>query len=503
MSTRIDTIHDSIILDLNKKIDEKITEFTESIIDKKRDCEDGMIPNGTAAFESFLRSIRKLALSQFIGTKMWLGTHVLSSIIQQVRTSGIYKLHEEKQALSQVKAEMNIALEERQRIIEEDEDLSNYEKYLIFGNSEYIDSSLPQETSANDSEIKNEVSHNVEMNHRKYILKTRRSIVLGIIITAICIAIDLSLIYALFVSANYSTGLAMIIAVISAAMLDAPPYVFGYIWTKNDDDKSLMELQGNSNSPEAKRINKGNRVLLIVMLFVIMIAFLAYLSVRILSFMGGGDFDLAFHAILEKDWSIIKKVVFSGADFLSTIVPLATSVVALAVGKVLYASKTDYYKETVAIINKKINDRIKKFTERIIGYNKQINDLNDSIMSLKGEIWTFYYGKKPFVQDENTFSQEVSIAFQKLNLSLYNQTYCDCCLLLRKRAETFLETVNNDFAQYAADQANVITMTLSNNEINILDDFWVPNKGEPQHKITESHLEAIKEKVEELLKELE
>lgn len=63
------------------------------------------------AYESFIRNIRKKAIFQFNGVKAWLGTHVLGTIIQQVRTSGIYKLHEAKETITAVEAEKQKALE--------------------------------------------------------------------------------------------------------------------------------------------------------------------------------------------------------------------------------------------------------------------------------------------------------------------------------------------------------------------------------------------------------
>lgn len=503
MSTRIETIHDDIVSALNIKIDEALTSFNSIIAENKKDCDDGNVPNGGLVYESYIRSIRKKALSQFNGIKTWLGTHVLSTIIQQVRTSGVYKLHEAKEAITAAKAEKQKTLEERQRIFENDDALSDFEKYSLYGHPEFEQSTrwkFWNRRTQNVSAPTREVSPDVELAYQKYLSKAKRSLIYGLIVTAVCIAIDFSMIYALFLSANYSTELAMIIAVISAAMLDAPPYVLGYVWTKNDDDRSLLELQGNANTPEAKRKIKGNKILLTTMLIVIIFAFVAYLSVRIFSFLGGGNFDLAFHTILEMDWSKIKNVEFSGADFLSTIVPFATSVVALAVGKILYALRTDYIKETITIIKKEINKKIKVCDDIIVDCEKQIADIEDSIVSLKKEIWTFYFGKTPYPPDDESFRLDVSIAFQKLNLSLYKQTYSDCCLLLRNQAISLLRTVNDHFAQYAADQPRIIAMSLSQDEEELLDNLWViPTSGATQHQTTQSHLTSIDNIVNELL----
>lgn len=506
MRTQTDTIHDDIVSALNIKIDEALDSFDGIIAEKRKDCESGNVPNSGFVYESFIRNIREKALSQLNGVKTWLGTHVLSTIIQQVRTSGVYKLHELKEDITAAEAEKQKALEEKQRILENDYALSDFEKYSLFGHPEFEPSrkrNVGKKRTQDTFVPTKAVNPNVELVYRKYIWKRKRGIVIGLIVTAICAAIDYGMIYTLFLSANYTDIMAMMIAIISAAMLDAPPYVFGYIWTKSDDDRSLLELQGNTNTSEGKRKTKGNKILLIIMSVVILIAFLVYLAVRILSFLGGGDFNLAFHAIFEWNWSEVKNVDFSGADFFSTIVPIATSVVALAVGRTLYAMKTDYIKESIIAINNEINDRIRVCEEKIVDCEKQIKDLGDIVITLKKEIWTFYSGRKPFPADDESFRTEVSLVFQKMNLSLYKQTYSDCCLLLRNQALSLLRTVNDQMAQYAADQTKIITMELSENEKECLDDFWVVSTmGTSQHPITQSHLNSIENVVKEILNNL-
>ena len=506
MTTRVDTIHDDIVSSLNEKINETVSAFNGTMSEKKRECEAGSVPNGEKVFESFIRALRKQALTKFNGIKAWLGNYVLSTVIQQVRTSGIYKLHETKEAITATKADQQKALEERKRIFDNEDALSDFELFTLYGHPEFKQSWGKDDvniTGNNDPSPKREPSPKVDLAYKKYLSKSRRSFIIGLFVTVGCIAIDFSMIYALFLSANYSTTLAMIIAVISAAMLDGPPYVLGYIWSKNDDDKSLYELQNIAHTSEAKRKNKGNKILLNIMITVIVLAFFAYLTVRILSFLGGGNFDLAIHAIIQADWGRINNVEFSGGDFLSTIVPFATSVVALAVGKVLYASRTDYIKETVTIIKDEINSKIKICDESIVDYKKKTKDLEESLATLKREIWTFYYGKKPFPSSEEVFKQEISIAFQRLNLMQYKQTYSDCCLLLRNQAFLLLGDINSIFAKYATNPSSIIAIDVSDEEKNMLDEFWaVSTDDSAQRPLTASHLTSIEDRVNDLLKQL-
>lgn len=503
MPAQTDTIHDAITSELNVKIEEVFKSFDCVIAEKRKECEAGSVPNSGAAYDSFIRNLRKRALTQLNGVKAWIGAHIRSTIIQQVRTSGFYKLQEIKDEITAVEAERKKAADERQRITTNKISLSDYEKYSLYGHPEIKASLRGNRHSKTVSSEAKKVSPDIELVYQKYMTKRRQSLIIGLIVTAVCIVIDFSMIYALFLSANYSPALAMTVAAISAAMLDAPPYVLGYLWTKSEDDSNLLDLQGYLETPEAKRKRRGNKMLLFLILAVIIVAFTAYLSVRILSFLGGGDFSLAFHAVIEKNWSAIEGVEFSGADFLSTIVPFSTSVVALAVGKMLYPLKSDYIKESVVVIRNELknetNSSTKFWKEKIVDCDGRIANLKDTLSTLKGEIWTFYLGNKPFPKSDKEYKREVSRAFQILNLKLYKQTYSDCCLLLRNQGIVLLESVNDQLAQYSADPLRVVNMGLSKEEERCLDDFWViSTNGATQHPITQSHLASIKKTIDEI-----
>lgn len=502
MAVQIETIHDDVISAFNSKIEEAIHNTDNTIADKRKECEEGSVPNAGTAFDAVIRDLRRNALRQLNGVKTWIGTQIRSVIIQEIGASGIYKLRAIENRITAAEAEKQKAIEEKERIIKDNGTSSDYEKYIRYG---HLESKMSGRLARKSGEVKNssterkEVNSDIEVTYQKYASKKIKSWIIGGIVTAACIAADFSMIYALFLAANYSSALAVLVAVISAAMLDAPPYVFGYIWTKSEDDSSLFELQGREMSSEAERKRKGNRILLVGIFIVIVLAFIGYLTVRVLSFLGGGDFSLGVHTVIEKDWSKIKDIDFSGADFLSTTVPFSTSVVALAVGRILYPFQTDYIKEAIVIIKNEINAEIKVCEEKIIDCEKQIGDLNDEMVTLKEELWTFYQGRKPFPTDEHSFKSEVSFAFQKLNLPLYEQTYTDCCQLLRNQANALLSQVNNQMAQYAADQSRIIAMDLSKEEEQCLDDYWVVSgNGKAQRPTTQSQLEAIRNTIKEI-----
>lgn len=500
MPIQINTVHNDITSAFNAKIKETLDSFDITIADKQRECERGSIPNSGSSYDAFIRNIRRKALTELNGVKAWIGAYIPNAIIQEIKTSGIYKLHEIKEKITIEEAKKEKAEVEKEDVIKISKALSDYEKFTLYGHPEFEPSAREH---AGNKHVKNtdlmreRISPDIDTVYQKYASRRARSLMVGLIVTLACAFIDFSMIYPLFLSANYPSKQAIGIAIISAAILDGPPYVLGYTWTKSEDDSSLLELKGMACSPEADRKKRGNRILLYAMLIVILLVFIAYLAVRVFSFLGGGDFNLAFHAVVERDWEKIKNVEFSGADFLSTIVPFSTSVVALAVGKLLYSMRTDYVKDSIVVIKDGINEKIKTCERTIIDCQKEIKNLEGYVKTLKAGIWTFYLGRKPFpVNDDSSFGLEVSLAFQKLNLPLYGQTYSNCCLLLRNQANVLLSSVNDQLAQYAADQTRVIAMELSANEKQCLDDFWVISTSwEDQRPITQSHLESIKNTV--------
>lgn len=504
MPTETNTIHNDILETLNKKVEETSDRIEDIVESKCRDCQDGLVPVSGSVYDAYIRQIRKTVLSRFKEIKTWLGSYIHDALIQDVRTSGISRLHQIKEGITEAEAERQKVIEEQQSLFDNQNNLTDYEKYSLYGHPELKQSpkwKFWNRETINESE--REVSANAELTYQKYRAKSRRSVLFGLIVTAICISIDFDMIYALFLSANYAANTAITAAFLSAAMLDAPPYVLGYIWTKNDDARSLFELQGNAGSSEAKRKIKGNKILLNIIFTVIVFAFLAYLVVRILSFLGGGDFNLAFHAILERDWNKIQNVEVNGAEFLSTVVPFATSVVALAVGKILYSARTDYIKESITVIKNEINEKIRLCDGRRIDCEKRIEDLKDYKVSLEREIWIFYLGRAPFPSDENIFRHEISVAFQKLSLLGYKQTYSNCCIHLRDQVTQWFQTINDRFAKYASDHSRISTMDLSQDEKNLLDDFWVISScNEPQHEMTQSHLNLIEKIANDHLKQL-
>ncbi|MCL2164889.1 MAG: hypothetical protein FWH55_10985 [Oscillospiraceae bacterium] len=518
MPTQLSTIHNDVVSTAIQKID-ATSEEVEGIISKSVEgLVNGRIPSAGKAYEDHVRNIRRNALVRYSSTKAWLCTHILGTVIQQIRTSGLYRLHETIEAVNATDATRTKAIDERARIYNDEEPLADFEKFVLFGEPEFdsLKENILVRTLKRLKRKNNEPSNNnaaatskqkssaITQTYEKYSSKKNMSLLAGIIVTFLCAAADFSIIYAVFQSANLGIGLSAVTAIISAAVLDAPLYVLGYLWTKRDDSRRLWKLRNESNDSGAANEMKRYSITIKALFSVILLIFIAYLVLRILLFLGGGNFNLALHTILDGEFKFTSTD-FNAADLLSTFVPLGTSAVAFAVGMLLFSSHTDLVKNTITIIKKELKERIKKCDETIVDCDEKQKNLREEIPALKREIWTFYLGNKSFPLDDVTFREQVSISFQKLNLSLYVQTYTTCSLLLRDKAVAMLQNINSSLAPYAADQAAIASMQISADEESVLDDFWVKSVGgsvKPQHTATINDIKLIEDQVTQLMKTL-
>ena len=101
-------------------------------------------------------------------------------------------------------------------------------------------------------------------------------------------------------------------------------------------------------------------------------------------------------------------------------------------------------------------------------------------------------------QNDDEFNCRISFVFRKLNMQLYIQTYQEICILLRNRAIGALHHINEVLVIYSANQNEMTLMQNSEEEKELLDDFWVMDSFSPQHEITMRHLDKIRGLIEEL-----
>lgn len=479
MCTEFNNIQHNIVVSVSNSINETVTIIEREVEAVADAVENHKNPNGKPFIQQ-IRGLRRKALLLFGTVKTEILTIVSSSVIQEARASGFFTMQEDINKIHEANAKKAKAIEGKQRIFKETQSLNDYDKFKQFDEKEH------------------EVLEKTENKYKKRSLITNVS---GIVVALLCTFADILMIYPLFELANYKPSLAAFNAVIIALILDAPPYVLGKLVSKRIDTAHLWELKNENNTKafERKMRNFHNIIGVVCVATVIMLLF--YIVFRILSFLGGGDFNAAFSMILAGNFHFetIKEINFNGADFVTIIGPLATSAVSYAMGMYLSVSFAEYVKDANIVINEELKKRIKNCEETIVECDKDVKIYLENLDSLKREIWAQYIGtKKPFPTDGGEFKQEVSIAYQKLNLTQYTNTYEACCRDLRNFAVAMLDEINNKLAQYAQNSADVLSINVDSAERDMLDDFWAlsnTNSNITQHAQTNKDINFIKEQL--------
>lgn len=479
MSTEINNIQHDIIASVNNSI----TDTTKTIkkkIDSVADAvQNHKNPNGKP-FTQQVRSLRIQALSLFGTVKTDILTTVSSSVIQEARASGFFTVQEEMNKIHENNAKKAKAIEGKQRILNETQELTDYDKFKQFDEKEHT------------------VIEKTEIKYKRKSLMTTTS---GIIIALFCTFADILMIYPLFEMANYEPALAVLNAIIIALILDVPPYVLGKLVSGKNDTAHLWELKSESHTKAFERKMRNFRNIIGIVCVVTIIMLLFYIAFRILSFLGGGNFSIAFSMILSNNFHFeaIDTISFNGADFMTIIGPLATSAVSYAMGMYLTVSYAEYVKDANIVINEELKKRVEICEETIVDCEKNVKIFMEDIDSLKREIWAQYIGnKKPFPSNNGEFKQEVSIAYQKLHLTQYINTYEACCRNLRNSAVAMLNEINYNLAQHAQNSADILSINIDNIETNMLNDFWtISNSNQPavQCEQTIADIEFIEEQI--------
>lgn len=352
MCTEFNNIQHNIVVSVSNSINETVTIIEREVEAVADAVENHKNPNGKPFIQQ-IRGLRRKALLLFGTVKTEILTIVSSSVIQEARASGFFTMQEDINKIHEANAKKAKAIEGKQRIFKETQSLNDYDKFKQFDEKEH------------------EVLEKTENKYKKRSLITNVS---GIVVALLCTFADILMIYPLFELANYKPSLAAFNAVIIALILDAPPYVLGKLVSKRIDTAHLWELKNENNTKafERKMRNFHNIIGVVCVATVIMLLF--YIVFRILSFLGGGDFNAAFSMILAGNFHFetIKEINFNGADFVTIIGPLATSAVSYAMGMYLSVSFAEYVKDANIVINEELKKRIKNCEETIVECDKDV-----------------------------------------------------------------------------------------------------------------------------------
>ena len=490
MNTPNSNVQRAIASELNSKLEDVKKELDKTAQNAIDNIKTGKIPSIGPVFENYTKDIRNNALMRHKTLKDWLPGRISRAINESVEVTPILELQKRFEKVQDWEKDKK-STQEKQKQIATQLFLTDYEKFQLYGEP---DRNKKKEKRTASSNSFSEITAAVTKAYQNYVFQKKISYIIGIIVTLFCTAADFSIIYTFFQASNVTVILSITMSVIFAACLDAPPYILGALWTKRDDIKRLWYLQNDmdptGHSSEVKRYN----IIMTLAVIIFFVLFALYFAVRLITFFGGGDFNYALHAFLNGNLTF-ENSVFTSADLLTILTPLGTSVVAFAVGMMVFSSYTDYVKKAVVLINNGLEAEKEKCQEKIISYDTECKKINNDIDRIKDQIWTYYIGQEPMPESDNEFRQKASAAFQKFNVSLYRQTYETCSSQIRDAAELCVSEISRNFALFTKGPNMVMSMPFSDEEEKILDSIWVTKDGKEQNTGTANDIAGIERQI--------
>ena len=335
--------------------------------------------------------------------------------------------------------------------------------------------------------------------YQRYIQKKRLFFLLGFLVSLACAIADFSIIQAVLIAANLPRGTAVYSAILSAIVLDVPPYILGYLTMDRQDKRRLeLEVQG---SPQDYA--KSYRLSIWILRVAILLIVLAYVCMRLVMFLGGGDFNLGAHSILEGDFSF-QNSRFNSADVLSIFIPIATSAVAYGVSFLLSVHETDYVRSAIEYIRDGLAVQKLEVERKISASSAAINTLSRSVEEKKEAIEATFLGrvqqrdKKSRSDETENFIPRIIKAYRRQVIPQYLHEYKICASHLRADAESDLSNINPRLLAFASNAQEIANMEYTENETQLLNEIWSEGKRE-QGQATQKTMERLEEDIESLL----
>ncbi len=224
----------------------------------------------------------------------------------------------------------------------------------------------------------------------------------GIAATIVCMSIDVYVLYVMFLSGNLTNKAAWSNAFLGAFMLDALPFMFGHC---------LAHILDKAEERNKKRRYKVGAFLSGFFMLLVMVV---YISIRILIFLGGGDFNVGIQMFLgSMEWGSSNDNI-NAPDAFSTIVPIVTSVASAVLGLIFYVSKECYYKQML-----EETEKLKADNDAKIG--KLQNDLKAELTNA----WTKLMPNQslPDIKEYDQIMVQLKNSYKKRQSKLYKDIY--------------------------------------------------------------------------------
>lgn len=485
------------LIDLDEMLNNSIAgakeEADRKIREEREKFETGQVLISGPGCIAYVRTIRNDVLNLYRLVKNKIFQETRSRLTREGQTHGLQALREISQKIGQQESRTEAAKQYQERLQTDIEKLSAYKKFQLYGNESRLQDIEKKGSSASPT------SKAVLREHKDYNTRRYASVVQGVGFSLLCALMDYSIINSVFLASNVSGEMAFFMAMISAIALDVPPYLLGSVWQKRNDQQRFWILCEREEDKVAQIDLRSYAIRIFMLCAVIILFFSTYLAFRVLLFLGGGNFNLAMHFLLNLEFHF-EGVQFSSADWISTLVPLVTSAAAFVLGASKYESFTAHIETMGVLIDSDMKSQAQILQAMIIRYDAEEADLREQYDTKKYEVWTCYFAQNPMPVQDSEFKQQVCAEFQRRNLKTYLTTYRNCCIQLRTTAEATLENVKLELVPYVANPVDITEMGLNDIERDTLDNFWVMEEGGIQHKDTLENMQEIQDLVEELIR---
>lgn len=481
--------------DLEKEMDGLIlkagSEIDQSVLELGNGMNSKMARSGRSCVES-VRNQRKNALNKYQEIKNTLNTHFLSLIKTMEELDGIRQRREKIRELYDAKDKLESEQKRKTQILDDKKSLTSFQKF-----ERYSGAASPRLDDDSLSDSYKSVTEAIQRERVEFQRNSTRSLLTGIVVTLAFAMTDFYLLNSVFIASNMSARAALTIAFLTAIALDAPPFFLGLVMSRRTDLVRIWNLRDDADDPGMRlEIGKFSWVSFILLVSIV-IVFLAYFAVRSLLFLGGGDINIIIHSIMESGFKItpssLAHVEYNGGDIISTFVPLVTSVSAFAIGILRSTSEADYINRAIAVVDKELDNCVFRCDSKIIEYNSEMNVLQEEIAELKSQLYAYYVGdQKDAPKEDDAMIGDIRRAAKRLDFMSYEPIYGRISNRIRLFAVRKLSEINQTIASYTEIANVILSMPLSPDETDILDEIWVVGKGDQKPETAET-VKKIKE----------
>lgn len=262
-----------------------------------------------------------------------------------------------------------------------------------------------------------------------YKKKALKGTLKGIFVTIICMGFDVYVLYQMFLSGNLTENAAWGNAFLGAFMLDALPFLFGVC---------LAHILDKAEEKNIKRRYKvGASISGLFMLLIMTV----YISIRILIFLGGGDFNVGIQMFLgSMEWGSSNDNI-NAPDAFSTIIPIITSVFSLIVGLHFYVSMESYYQQLFEETEKQIANN-----------DAEIKKLENALKTELTDAWTKLMPNQrlPDINEYDQIMVQLKSSLKKRQSKLYRDIYEKNVKIIYIEAQNTVNRASSIISEYTA-----------------------------------------------------